>query len=384
MKPPFHPLIGLGIGCLLATDPAQGRPSVINRIAEADVQTEAATFQVVQVAQGLEHPWAIAFLTGDQILITERPGRLWRIEGDVIVPIQGLPEIRAQGQGGLLDVIPHPSFPENRVIYLSYSATYRGGAGTRIARAILDQDHLRDLEVIFEMNPPGNGPVHFGSRFAFDRHGYLFVTLGERGDRDLSQRLDTHHGKVIRIHDDGRIPADNPFVDRKDAKPEIYSFGHRNQQGMVYDTRTGILWAHEHGPRGGDALHIIRPGLNYGWPLATYGREYFGPRIGTTPELIEDIVNPTLHWTPSIAPSGLALLQSDNFPGWEGNLFAGALIQQHIRRIVLEGTGVVHQEELLRNRFGRIRDVRQGPDGNLWFITDDPNGGLFRIQSVAD
>ncbi|HMP97457.1 MAG TPA: PQQ-dependent sugar dehydrogenase [Kiritimatiellia bacterium] len=353
-------------------------------VALDDVQSESARFRVVQVVSGLEHPWALAFLPDGRVLITERPGRLWVMEGEAIREVDGVPAVRAAGQGGLLDVIAHPRFTDNQVIYLSYSANYGEGFGTRVARAKLVDESLRDLQVLFEMQPPGNGPVHFGSRFAFDADGYLFVTLGERGDRDLSQRLDAHHGKVIRLHDDGRVPADNPFIGTDGAHPEIYSFGHRNPQGLIVDATSGLLWLHEHGPRGGDALHIVRAGLNYGWPVATYGREYHGPEIGVRPDQREDLVQPIIHWTPSIAPCGLTQMRGGNFSGWEGNLFAGALIQQHIRRIVIRGKAVVHQEELLRERFGRIREVKMGLDGNLWFATDAPDGGVFRIEPVTD
>ena len=305
------------------------------------------------------------------------------MDGDSLHAISGLPDVRAGGQGGLLDVILHPDFEHNRQVYLSYSAEYRGGVGTRVARATLDGHALVDVRVIFEMNPPGSGPVHFGSRFAFDDAGYLYVTLGERGDRDRSQMLNAHHGKVIRLHDDGRVPQDNPFVETDGAHPEIFTYGHRNPQGIVFDPLTGLLWTHEHGPRGGDTVNILRAGLNYGWPLATHGREYHGPRIGTVPEELESVQNPVIHWTPSIAPCGMTQLRGSRFPGWEGNLFAGALVQQHIRRMVLDGETIVHQEVLLKDSVGRVRDVTQGIDGNLWFVTDAREGGLFRIEPLV-
>lgn len=365
----------MSLGCS-----AVAGPIVNEQVVFEEVQSEEVAFRVVQVVSGLEFPWALEFLADGRLLVTERPGRMWVVDAAAILPVHGVPEVRALGQGGLLDVISHPNFATNRFIYLSYAAGYRGGVGTRVARAILDGTELRDLEVLFEMDPPASGGAHFGSRFAFDDHGYLYVTLGERNQRERAQHLDTHHGKVLRLHDDGRVPDDNPFVGRKGAHPEIYSYGHRNPQGMMYDSETGLLWTHEHGPRGGDTLNIIRPGRNYGWPLATYGEEYHGGTIGALPEELEDVENPIIHWTPSIAPCGMAQLREGAFPEWEGNLFIGALVQQHIRRVVLDGERVAHQEVLLRDEVGRIREVAVGPDGNLWFTTDARTGGIYRIE----
>jgi aldose sugar dehydrogenase len=352
------------------------------------VQSEAVTFRVVEVLGGLDHPWSLAFLPGGGMLVTERQGRLQRVEQDgTATEISGLPEVAAEGQGGLLDVIVHPDFDSNRLIYFSYSAEYDGGLRTHVARAALEDDQLDEVEVLLRIDPPGTGGRHFGSRLAFDEERHLFITIGDRGDRDRVQELDTHHGKLLRINDDGSVPEDNPFVNEPGAHPEIYSYGHRNAQGLHYDATTETLWLHEHGPYGGDALHIIEAGANYGWPLATYGVEYGGRgEIGTTPDRREDINDPIVHWTQpgSIAPSGLTLYRGETFPEWNGNLFVGALAHQHIRRVVLDaaGTAVVHEEELLRDRIGRIRDVRTGPDGNLWFTTDSDPGGVYRIEPV--
>ena len=360
---------------------------VVEEVVEERVESEDATFRVVKVIDGLEHPWSLAFLPDGGMLVTERPGRMHLFEGGELRSISGLPEVTAQGQGGLFDVLPHPEFASNRLVYFAYSDSYEGGVGTKVSRAVLEDDNLRDVELLFRMEPPGTGGRHFGGRLAFDSDQYLFVTIGDRADQDRAQDLDVHHGKLLRLHDDGSIPEDNPFVDRDDALPEIYSYGHRNAQGLVYDARSDRLWQHEHGPYGGDALHLIEPGANYGWPEATYGVQY-GDRskIGVPPDQRDDIVDPIVHWTTpsSIAPSGLALYESRGFPKWHGNLFVGALAHEHIRRVVLDATGqVVHEEELLRDQIGRIREVRSGPDGTLWFTTDATRGAVYRIEPAG-
>ena len=375
----MRPFIYIVPLCVLLMDATFAAPTCVDEVVLPRIESESATFAVRKLVSGLAFPWALAFLPDQRMLITERPGRLWLKDGDSITEVHGVPDVRSGGQGGLLDVIAHPDFSNNQLIYLSYAASYQDGAGTRVTRARLNNYALTDSQVIFEMDPPGDSAIHFGSRFAFDIDGHLFITLGERGDRDLSQQLDAHRGKVIRLRDDGSVPDDNPFVGTPGAKPEIYSYGHRNPQGLVYDEVSGRLWLHDHGPRGGDALHIVRAGQNYGWPLATYGREYYGPSIGTTPDKMESIVQPVIHWTPSIAPCGLTLYRGDRFPGWRGNLFSGALAGEHLRRIVLEDDNVVSQEVLLKEQLGRIRDVVAGPDGFIWFTTDNADGGLFQI-----
>ncbi len=360
----------------------QADPVVVDEVVLPRVDSEKLRFRVVKVVASVEFPWAMEFLPDGRMLVTERPGRLWIKDDSRMIQVTGVPEVHVGGQGGLLDVISHPGFAHNGLIYLSYAAKYNDGVSTRVARARLDGDSLVDVRVIFEMNPPGSGGVHFGSRFAFDDRGYLFVTLGERGDRDKAQQFNTHHGKIIRLFDDGRVPEDNPFAGKPGRHSEVYSYGHRNPQGLVFDPATGLLWSHEHGPRGGDALHVVKPGRNYGWPLATHGREYSGPSIGDIPEKVGGVEVPVIHWTPSIAPCGLAQLRDGPLPEWQGNLFAGALAGQQIRRMEIEGERVVHQEILLKDQVGRVREVVQGYDGNLWFTTDDPKGGVFRIERV--
>ena len=356
-------------------------------VATVPMTAEAATgiynskevrFRIVEVADNLSSPWGMAFLPDGGILVTERTGGLKRIDGGSIRTISGAPRVVSIRQGGLLDIALHPDFESNSFVYLTYSASYRLGFGTRVARARLTADALVDVQVIFEMESASRTTHHFGSRIAFAGDGTLFLTIGDRGDRDRAQDLSDHAGKILRINDDGTIPRDNPFVDNPDAKPEIYSYGHRNPQGLVIDKESGTVWAHEHGPQGGDEVNLIRPGVNYGWPIITYGKEYSGGEIA--PSELPGYEQPIIHWTPSIAPSGLALYSGVGFPEWRGNLFAGALAGQHLRRMVVENGRIADQEVLLQNSVGRIRDVRQAPDGNIWILTDEPRGSLIRLE----
>ena len=345
-------------------------------------------YRVVPVAEGLEHPWSIAFLPGGDMLITERPGRLRIVRHGTLLPdpVPGVPEVLARGQGGLLDVVPHPDFASNRLLYLSFSKPYPdsgSGATTAVVRGRFENDSLTDVEEVFEALSQGRG--HYGSRLAFDGNGYLFITVGDRqapsrGDLEAhpAQDLSNHHGTINRIHDDGRVPTDNPFVDREGARPEIWSYGHRNPQGLVIHPETGDVWATEHGPQGGDELDLIRPGVNYGWPVIGYGVNYRSGsaiHIGTHREGME---SPVHFWVPSIATSGLMLYTGDRFPQWRGNLFVGGMAGQQLARLTMDGQRVVIEETLVHG-LGRIRDVRQGPDGYIYLAIDDRQGGLTPV-----
>ncbi len=346
------------------------------------VESEEETFRVVRLIDNLEHPWAVAWLPDERMLITERPGRINLVDGEQVTRLSGLPDIQAQNQGGLLDVAVHPDYEENGWIYFTYSAPGSGGTATTLARARIGEDELTDLEVLYSQEPAYRPGRHYGSRIVFPGDGTVVFTIGDRGQRNPSQDLQDPTGSTLRLNDDGSIPDDNPFVNRNDALPEIYTYGHRNAQGMAIHPETGTIWQHEHGPRGGDELNIIRAGSNYGWPKATYGGEYAGGTpIGINPDEDPDIEDPLVHWSPrSIAPSGMAFYTGEVFPNWNGDIFVGALAQRHIRRVVIDGEEVTHQEVLLQNDIGRIRDVRTGPDGYIYILTDQSGGGLYRIE----
>ena len=349
------------------------------------VASEAGSFRVVEIVAGLERPWSMTFLPDGRILVTERPGRLRLIENGRlnVDPISGLPKIAAKGQGGLLDIALHPDFKHNGWIYLSYSAKGEGGVGTEVGRGRLEGGRLVDWQLLFRLEPKSGGGRHFGSRLVFDREGYLYITLGDRGDRFRAQDLADHAGSVIRLHDDGRIPEDNPFVDQPGKRPEIYSWGHRNIQGAALHPVTALLWVHEHGPQGGDEVNIVAPGKNYGWPVITYGKEYVtGADIGEGTHK-PGLEQPIHYWVPSIAPSGMAFYEGDRFPDWKGSLFVGALKFQLLARLELDGDKVVLEERLLQGQHGRIRDVRTGPDGFIYLLTDAVNGKLLRLEPLS-
>lgn len=345
-------------------------------------RTEVGSVRLIEIVRGLDNPWSMAFLPDGRFLLTERPGRMRIVsrDGTLSAPLAGVPQVHAQGQGGLLDVALSPDFATDRSIVFSFAQPTPSGARTAVARARLDVAALKldDVKVIFSQNEDPAGKHHWGSRLVFDRAGKLFVTLGDRfHPRDRAQALDSHLGKIVRINMDGSVPADNPFLQHAGASPEIWSYGHRNVQGAALHPSTGELWAHEHGPQGGDELNRVLPGRNYGWPVITFGREYvIGTRIGEGTARA-DVEAPLTQWTPSIAPSGMAFYTGELFPQWTGNLFVGALKFQMLVRLVLDGTTVVHEERLELGR--RIRDVRQGPDGHLWLL-DESQGRVLRLD----
>jgi glucose/arabinose dehydrogenase len=344
----------------------------------------AAEPKLVGVARGLANPWAVAFLPDGRFLVTERAGRLRIVERDGRLgePVAGLPAVDAGGQCGLLDVVLDPKFAENALVYWSYAEAGEGGNSTAVARGKLQGNRMVEVQKIFSQQPKVSSTLHCGSRLVFARDGRLFVVLGDRFSRkDDAQTLDNHLGKVVRIEADGKVPADNPFVGTPGAKPEIWSLGHRNMQGAALHPQTGELWASEHGPQGGDELNRVLAGRNYGWPLLTYGRNYgTGTRIGEEGPK-PGFEQPLKVWLPlSVAPSGMVFLTSDRYPGWKGNLFLGTLRGETLLRLELDGNGVVNEERLLGRANSRIRDVRQGPDGYLYVLTDSADGQLLRLQ----
>lgn len=338
--------------------------------------------RVVTLVQGLAHPWGLAFLPDGRLLVTERPGRLRIVEGGRLrpEPVAGLPEIRPHGQGGLLDVALHPRFADNGLIYLSYAGHDREGVGTEVLRGRLAGVRLADAEVIFRMRPKLDTGFHFGARLVFDRAGLLYVTLGDRGHPERAQRLTDHVGKVVRLTDDGRVPPGNPFVGRAGVLAEIYSYGHRNIQAAALHPISGRVWVVEHGPQGGDEVNVLYPGVNYGWPVITYGVEYgSGAPIGEGTHK-PGMAQPLWVWVPtSIAPSGAAFYTGERFPRWRGDLLVGALRERALVRLKLDGERVVAEERLLTG-IGRIRDVRVGPEGLVYLLTDAADGQLLRLE----
>ena len=349
-------------------------------------QGERGGFAVRTLVDGLVHPWSLAFLPDGSMLVTERPGRLRRIgaDGTISAPLAGVPTVFARGQSGLLDVAPSPGFADDRLVYLSYGEpNWRGNkGGTAVARGRLGDAGLEDVEVVFRQEPKLSNGTHLGSRLVFGDDGMLYVSAGDNRDSGKAQLLDHLQGKIVRIAPDGSVPAGNPFAGRDDARPEIWSYGHRNIQGMALHPRTRALWSHEHGPMGGDEINLPRPGLNYGWPLATFGREYSG---GPVPEAVgteaPGTEPPHHQWAVSPAISGMAFYEGDAFPQWRGNLFIGALVGQALIRLELDGDRIVHEERLLQGR-DRVRDVRVGPDGFVYLLTDGADGKLLRLEPV--
>ncbi len=343
-------------------------------------------YRLETVVSGLRNPWSMEFLPGGDILVTEKSGRLRRVSNDKLLPdeIKGLPEIRDKGQGGLLDLAIDPGFEKNQTIYFSYSAPGKSGIGTDVSKARLVGNKLVDRKTIFKLSPKTNGGYHFGSRLLFGKNGTLFITLGDRGEMERSQDLSDHAGSLIRINLDGSIPEDNPFVKNKQAKPEIYTYGNRNIQGIAMHPETGEVWTVEHGPQGGDELNLMKPGVNYGWPVITYGVNYVsGTKIGEGTEK-EGMAQPIHYWIPSIATSSLLFYTGDAFPGWTGNAFVGSLRFGQLARLEMKNNKVVKEERLINGEVGRIREVQQGPDGLLYIITDETNGKIVRIKPVRN
>lgn len=344
------------------------------------------TVLVEPVAQGLAHPWSLAFLPDGRMLVTERPGQLRLVnrQGQISRPIKGLPKVFAQGQGGLLDVALAPDFAQSQRVFISYAEPRGDGNGTAVASARLalagDGGALSDLRVVFRQQPSVDSSAHFGGRLLFGRDGLLFVTLGDRySQRDAAPRRDNHLGKVVRIRPDGGSPEDNPYRQTVGAQPELWSLGHRNPQGAALHPVTGQLWISEHGPKGGDEVNVPKPGRDYGWPQVCFCVNYDGTRVGTGLSAQEGLEPPLWHWTPSIAPSGLAFYTADRFPAWRGSLFAGSLKFGLLLRLTLDGERVVAEERLLDGLGQRIRDVRQGPDGALYLLTDEAQGAVLRL-----
>lgn len=361
---------------------AATEPATAARPRSLDTQT--GPLRVETVADGLNHPWGMVFLPDGRMLVTERAGRLRVIGprgGKPYDMIQGLPKIWADGQGGLLDVSLHPSYATNRLVYVCYAEEREGGESTAVARGRLVGSALDGVEVIFRQRPKVDGPNHFGCRLAFAPDGRLFVTLGERFKFEPAQDLGSDLGKIVRIGDDGTVPHDNPFFGRPGARPEIWSYGHRNVQGAAIHPVTGALWVSELGPRGGDEIDIARTGGNYGWPLVSWGENYDGKTIPTPPTR-PDLLGAVYHWTPSISPSGIAFYTRDRIPGWYGNLLVAALSGEALVRLTLDGDRVAAEERIAMGE--RIRDVVQGPDGAVYLLVDDDAGAILRLTPPVE
>jgi glucose/arabinose dehydrogenase len=374
---------------------ALGIAALVSVVVSGQTSSRSALhdYRVVTVVDGLIQPWSIAFLPGGDALITERPGRLRILRQGKLLPqpVEGIPKVFHSGQGGLLEVMPHPNFASNRLLYISYSKPGATDADSRTAliRARFENDKLTQVQEIFDAVSKGRG--HYSGKIAFDKNGYLFLSLGDRQvppegnlEGHPAQDLSNHHGKIVRLHDDGRVPADNPFVSRTGAKPEIWSYGHRNVQGLAIHPETGELLADEHGPQGGDELNLIQAGKNYGWPVIGYGVNYqtgLAIHSGTHRQGMEQ---PIRVWVPSIGISGLMIYTGDKFPQWRGNLFIGGMAGQQLSRLTLNGQRIVNEETLVQQR-GRIRDIRQGPDGYIYLVTDDRDGKptpVLRVEPI--
>jgi glucose/arabinose dehydrogenase len=387
------PGILTGIAALLSSAAASAAP-----VSAAPVSAEGARpappppqpakvvkagYKITEIAKGLDHPWSMAFLPDGSILVTERPGRLRLIKGGLLLAqaIAGVPPVHTGSQAGLFDIVLHPNFQQNSLVYLSYASGTTESNDTQVARARFDGTSLQDLKVIFKAFPLKDTDNHYGGRMAFLPDGTFALTIGEGFEyREKAQDLTSDWGKTVRLKDDGSVPPDNPFAGQPSVRPEIYSWGHRNEQGLTYDAQSGRLYETEHGPHGGDELNIIEPHKNYGWPVITYGMDYSGAYVSPYTQRA-GLEQPVIYWTPSIAPSGLAMYRGDKFPAWNGDLFVGALAFKHLRRVHLDGNGnVLAQEELLNDLNWRIRDVRAAPDGYLYICTDETDGRVLRLE----
>jgi len=376
--------------CALGSDP--GPSDATSKVPDGEVvlervESEKATFRVVRTVEALEHPWAVDWLPDGRVLITERPGRIVLVDGNETTNLSGVPDVLARGQGGMLDLRVGPNYEDSGWIYFSYSVSGDGGSGTVLSRARLNGTSFTDVQELYRQIPFVGSSIHYGSRIAFPGDGTLFVTLGERGQRRTggggAQDSTNTIGTTVRLNLDGSVPEDNPYVGRDDVPEEVWSYGHRNQQGMAIHPETGDVWQHEHGPHGGDELNLVRPGVNYGWPAITYGDTYTDQTpIGGTEA--PGMAQPVKYWDPSPAFSGMAFYTGDKFPGWRNHLFMGALAHQAVHRLELDGEKVAHEEILLDGKLGRIRDVASGPDGYLYLLTDASDGGLYRLEPIQE
>lgn len=371
-------LMMVGVPCTAAADATPAD------VVEEEIETQYERIRVVRVVGGLENPWSVTFLPDGRFLVTERPGRLNIVAEGGATPVSGLPGIHAVRQGGLLDVSLHPDFAENGWVYLTYSKGDADGDATALGRGRLDGTRLVEFEELFVQDRASAPGIHYGSRIAWLPDGTLLMSIGDRGmEPPRAQDPLDHAGKVLRLDADGNAPADNPFAGRDDVHPEVYTLGHRNIQGLVVAPDSGDVWAVEHGPRGGDELNRIRAGNNYGWPLISKARDYRTQAQYGEARSREGFVDPVYEFLPTHAPSGLALVTRDRFPRWRGDLLVGGLRSERIRRVVLEDGEVVHEEELLLGIVGRIRDVREGPDGYIYVLSDESDGGLYRLEPAS-
>lgn len=379
------PVLALMVAALTACNSNGQQTPESNRIPRLSevIDTEKESYRIDTLHSGLENPWGITWLPDGRMLVNERAGEILVFEGDQYTGenLQGFPTTYTRGQSGLLDIQIHPNYEENGWIYVTYAKPGTGGGSTTLIRFQLEGNEITNLEELYQTMPLSSAGVHFGSRIIFDREGYLYFSTGDRGVKENAQDLSNDMGKIHRLHDDGRIPADNPFVDVEGAKHSIWSYGHRNVQGMIYDQENDIIYATEHGPRGGDELNKVEKGKNYGWPVITYGIDYSGEIISELTHK-DGMEQPLHYWTPSIAVCGLMLYTGDQFPNWKGNIFSGALAMTHVARVELASGQYSHEEKLLEG-YGRVRQVAQSPDGHIYVLTEGPGLVLKLVPSKS-